>query len=454
MAVRKAESVILKVMLFLARISLLVILVLLLLRIGLALTYRGKTYTAGAVPERRVGIIFGAHIYTNNHLSDMLIDRMETGIDLYHAGKVDVLLLTGDRASPDYDEPEAMRRYAIARGVPDSALVLDGHGLRTYDSCYRAYHVYGVDQAILITQNFHLDRALMTCRMLGIDAVGVAADYQRPVGYERHFMLISLTREYLAIPAAIIDLIRGQPPDSQTRPSRLPSKWIDWFGWKWYQMAAVFRFIVKALKLVFRLALIVALLAMITPPFLRVSLALIYRGKTYTAEKVPERQVGIVFGAQVYSNGRLSAMLADRVQTAVDLYHAGKIDRLLMTGDNAAPEYNEPEAMRRYVMARGVPESAIMIDKGGLRTYDSCYRARHEYGVEEAVVITQNFHLDRVLMTCNALGIKSVGVPADFQRPWGYSRRSMAYSRTREFVAVPVALFDVIRRQPPPAVGG
>ncbi len=451
---RRIVNTALRIIPILARLFLLVLVTPLILRIALALAYRGKTYTAVSVPERRVAIIFGAHIYSNDHLSDMLIDRVETGIDLYHAGKVDLLLMTGARASVEYDEPEAMRRYAIERGVPDSAILLDGLGLRTYDSCYRAYQVYGIQDAILVTQNFHLDRALMTCQTLGIDAVGVAADYQRAVGYDAHYMLISIIREFLAIPAAIIDLIRDQPPDARLRTTHLPAEWIDLIGWRWFQMTLLLRFIGRMLKLMFRLALIAVLLAMLTPSFLRVSLALIYRGRTYTAEKVPERQVGIVLGAQVLPNGRLSAMLADRVQTAVDLYHAGKIDTLLMTGDNAAPDYNEPEAMRHYAIVRGVPEEAILIDRGGLRTYDSCYRAKHEFDVDEAIVITQNFHLDRALMTCSALGIKVVGVPADFQRPWGYSRRSLAYSRFRELVAVPVALLDVIRRQPPPAVGG
>jgi uncharacterized SAM-binding protein YcdF (DUF218 family) len=123
-------------------------------------------------------------------------------------------------------------------------------------------------------------------------------------------------------------------------------------------------------------------------------------------------------------------MLADRVATGADLYHAGKVDILLFSGDGREASYNEPESMKRYALSLGVPESAIVLDYAGLRTYDSCYRARHIFGVEEAILVTQNFHLDRALFTCNLLGVKSDGVFADYQRPWGYSSYSLSYSRT------------------------
>jgi SanA protein len=99
-----------------------------------------------------------------------------------------------------------------------------------------------------------------------------------------------------------------------------------------------------------------------------------------------------------------------------------------------------------------VPDEAIVLDYAGRRTYDSCYRARDIFGVQEAVLVTQNFHLDRALMICNALGIDAVGVFADTQRPWGYSRYSLTYSRVRELPAMVVALADIITR-PTPILG-
>jgi SanA protein len=145
-------------------------------------------------------------------------------------------------------------------------------------------------------------------------------------------------------------------------------------------------------------------------------------------------------------------MLADRVATGVDLYRAGKVDVLLMTGDNSTIDYNEPDNMKAYAMRLGVPEDAIVVDYAGRRTYDSCYRARYIFQVEEAILVTQSFHLDRALLLCNALGIKSVGVEADYQRPSGYSRSSLTYSRVREFPAMLAAVFDIIRR-PTPILG-
>jgi SanA protein len=130
---------------------------------------------------------------------------------LYKAGKVKALLLTGDNHISSYNEPEAMRQYALSLGVPDSALVLDYAGFRTYDSCYRAHAIFKVDQAILVTQAFHLDRALLTCNDLGIMAVGVAADVVRPEGYSRT-SLMSEVREFPSTTLTVIDLIRGKKP--------------------------------------------------------------------------------------------------------------------------------------------------------------------------------------------------------------------------------------------------
>lgn len=185
---------------------------------------------------------------------------------------------------------------------------------------------------------------------------------------------------------------------------------------------------------------------------LRAVMALIYRADIYTVETVPAKRVAIVFGARVYPDERLSAMLADRVAAGVDLYRAGKVDVLLMTGDNSTIDYNEPDTMKAYAMQLGMPEDAVVVDYAGRRTYDSCYRARHIFQVDQAILVTQNFHLDRALLLCNALGVKAVGVSADYQRPWGYSRVSLNYSRLREFPAMLAAVFDIIRR-PTPILG-
>ena len=129
-----------------------------------------------AVPARPVAIVFGAGIRPDGGLSPMLRDRMDTAMDLYRAGLVQKLLVSGDNRFVDYDEPGRMYDYAIAHGLPPEVVVRDYAGRRTYDTCYRAPAVFGVTRAILVTQRFHLPRALFTCRNLGVDAVGFSAD--------------------------------------------------------------------------------------------------------------------------------------------------------------------------------------------------------------------------------------------------------------------------------------
>ncbi len=201
-------------------------------------------------------------------------------------------------------------------------------------------------------------------------------------------------------------------------------------------------------------ALLIGLLVLLVLPVAaRLFVWLWSTERTYPVDSVPERRVAIVPGARVYSSGRLSAMLADRVGAAVDLYHAGKVDALLMTGDNSTAQYNEPGAMREQAIALGVLPEDVVADYGGRRTYDSCYRARFIFQVSDAVVVTQGFHLPRALMLCNALGIDAVGVAADYQRPTGYSRYSLTHSTLREYPATLAALLDLLRRPEPPVMG-
>ncbi len=197
-------------------------------RVYTALRYRDDIYTLKTVPHHHVTIIFGAAIHTDGGPSDMLADRVAMGAALYHAGKTDLLLLTGDNRFVDYNEPEVMRRYAMQLGVPDSALVLDYAGRRTYDSCYRAREIFQVQDAILVTQHYHLDRALLLCNQLGVDAVGVAADPLRPEGYSVVQLHAGQVREFPATVLALLDLVRrpepvlGDPLPIAHRPSEQP----------------------------------------------------------------------------------------------------------------------------------------------------------------------------------------------------------------------------------------
>lgn len=198
------------------------------------------------------------------------------------------------------------------------------------------------------------------------------------------------------------------------------------------------------------LAFMLVLLLVLLPFGWRAWVQARYNHQIYALETVPPARVAIVFGARVYSNGYLSGMLRDRVDTAIDLYKAGKVQKLLVSGDNRFANYNEPGAMMAYAIAHGVTPADIQPDYGGRRTYDTCYRAQAIFQVQEAILVTQAFHLPRALYLCDQLGIKTSGVVADRQL---YRASALVWSETRELPALLAALFDVIRHAPPPVMG-
>ena len=108
--------------------------------------------------------------------SEMLKDRLDTGIRLYKNGAAPKILMTGDGHTEDYNEVNVMKAYAIENGVPESDIICDPYGLCTYDSMWRAENVYGIDSAIVVTQRYHLTRALYNAEGVGMDACGVASD--------------------------------------------------------------------------------------------------------------------------------------------------------------------------------------------------------------------------------------------------------------------------------------
>jgi SanA protein len=180
---------------------------------------RDRIYASVAeTPARPAAIVFGAGYWPSGRLSDALADRMDTALELYRAGRVNKLLLTGDNRFENYNEPGRMMEYALAQGVPREDLVLDYAGRRTYDSCYRAKAIFGLEQAVLVTQAFHLPRALFTCDRLGLDAVGTVADRHTYV-YSDWYQL----RELFALARAWLDLNLLHPEPVLGEP--LPVEW-------------------------------------------------------------------------------------------------------------------------------------------------------------------------------------------------------------------------------------
>lgn len=177
---------------------------------------------------------------------------------------------------------------------------------------------------------------------------------------------------------------------------------------------------------------------------------LLAQNRIFRVEEAPARPVAIVFGAGLQRDGRPTLILRDRVRAAAELYFAGKVRVLLLSGDNRFVYYNEPAAMREYALSLGVPDEALVLDYAGRRTYDTCYRAREIFGVREALLVTQNFHLPRALFLCRRFGIQADGVSADLSR---YRRLPMLIWNIRENLATLGALWDVFVRKPVPVLG-
>jgi vancomycin permeability regulator SanA len=169
----------------------------------------GHVYDESSVPPAPVAIVLGAQVYADNEPSPFLAARLDIAKRLLDEGKVKAILVSGDHSRWNYDEPGSMQVYLVARGVPAAQVVLDYAGFDTYDSCARAKRVFGVRKAIVVTQSYHIDRAVTLCRGQGIDASGVGDDSVRVyTGPWAH----SYVREQGAIVKAAVDTMSGRDP--------------------------------------------------------------------------------------------------------------------------------------------------------------------------------------------------------------------------------------------------
>lgn len=195
---------------------------------------------------------------------------------------------------------------------------------------------------------------------------------------------------------------------------------------------------------------LLSLLGILSMAVSRLVTALYAISRTYNPQMAPAQPVAIVFGAGLRRDSTPTDVLRDRLNTAIDLYRSGKVTQLLMSGDHSSDNYNEPEAMRRYAIQQGIPAEDILLDSSGLRTYDTCHRARNVFGIRRAILVTQPFHLPRALYTCNQLGIQAIGVPA---QNYLYRRASQTFWNVRESFATLVALWQVNISRPQPTRG-
>jgi len=203
-------------------------------------------------------------------------------------------------------------------------------------------------------------------------------------------------------------------------------------------------------KMYMKLFVIVCLASILIFAIPRIVTYFYSKNKTYSPSDAPTHRIAIVFGAGLKHDGTPTAILQERVEAASELYLAGKIEKILMSGDNRFTNYNEPGAMTDYAISLGVPPENIVQDFAGRRTYDTCYRAKNIFLINEAILVTQGFHLPRALFLCNMFKINSVGVIPDRHR---YQMRSQLIWGFRETFATLTAFFDIWLRHPLPVLG-
>jgi SanA protein len=159
------------------------------------------------LPNSYTCLILGAKVYKSGYPSVMLADRLKKGVELYKKGKVKRFLLSGDHGQKKYDEVNSMRKFLQKQGIPGNDIFLDHAGFNTYNSVARAKHIFEVSDVIIVTQKYHLSRAIFLARSLGLNAFGCVADkniYPKMRKYKR--------REYLASFKAIFEAIFHPQP--------------------------------------------------------------------------------------------------------------------------------------------------------------------------------------------------------------------------------------------------
>jgi len=200
-----------------------------------------------------------------------------------------------------------------------------------------------------------------------------------------------------------------------------------------------------------KLKYFIGLCALVVIVIITINLTVNLKSKKYiysNVNDVPYCYTGIVLGAQVSSTGYLSDFLQDRVDAAIELYNAKKINRFLLTGDHGRVGYDEVNSMKDYLMNHGIKEEDIFLDHAGFDTYNSLTRAKEIFQVKDAIIITQEFHLPRAVYIARGKGLNAYGVIADKRE---YS--SINYLKRREILANIKAYFELLINKNPKFLG-
>ncbi|MFB9052486.1 vancomycin high temperature exclusion protein [Formosa undariae] len=164
------------------------------------------------------------------------------------------------------------------------------------------------------------------------------------------------------------------------------------------------------------------------------------KNKTFTeSNQIPKNKVGLVLGTSKFlTNGELNLYFKYRIDATVDLFENGKIDFVLVSGDNGTINYDEPTDFKASLMQRGIPENKIVLDYAGFRTLDSVVRAKEIFGQTEITVISQQFHNERAIYLANKNGIKAIGFNAkDVSARYGLKVQLREYlARTKVFLDI------------------
>lgn len=174
--------------------------------------------------------------------------------------------------------------------------------------------------------------------------------------------------------------------------------------------------------------------------------ALSAEDRVHDLEDAPRRSVAIVPGAGLDETGEPSPFLAARLDTARQLYEEGRVEAVLVSGDNRTSAYDEPSAMREHLLEAGVPAERVVADFAGRDTYDTCVRARRIFEVPDAIIVSQEYHVSRAVAVCNAIGLDTVGVGDETMRRYEDAWRS---GERREYLANVKAAADVVSHRDP-----
>lgn len=189
--------------------NILILLLLFVATIIFAVRYSAAQYIysdTNSIPETEIGLILGAAVKDGRPLT-YLKDRLDKGIELYENKKVSTLLISGDDGNDRSDEISVMHNYLIENGIPEDKIISDSSGYNTYASMYRVKNVFKPSRITVITQKYHLARAVFICRKLGVSCYGTEADKSKYTNYIKHNI-----REYFATVKVCFDLIFAAKP--------------------------------------------------------------------------------------------------------------------------------------------------------------------------------------------------------------------------------------------------